>query len=86
MGRGGEGAIAPTPKRRIFELLCHASDSLSLFLPLPLSPPPPSFELFVENETALPTGRQKPGFLPFLSAVTRILEKNPVSWVLGFNA
>ena len=54
MGRGGEGAIAPTPKRRIFELLCHASDSLSLFLPLPLSPPPPSFELFVENETALP--------------------------------
>ena len=41
MGRGGEGAIAPTPKRRIFELLCHASDSLSLsFSPSPSLPLP----------------------------------------------
>ena len=35
------------------DLLSHPSDSLSLFLPIPLSPSPPSLEFFGENETAL---------------------------------
>lgn len=37
------------------KLLSHPSDSLSLFLPIPLSlsPYPPSFEFFGENEIAL---------------------------------
>ena len=47
MGRWGDGVM------NFSDLLSHPSDSLSLFLPISLSPSPPSFEFFGENETAL---------------------------------